>query len=55
MEEMKRKLKRALNLMWSIPLLVILLGVGALLSVTVERRLVRPDVTPGDGENGKKA
>ena len=49
---MTQKLKRILNLMWSIPLLVILIAVGMLLSVTVEKRQLRQDTTPRETDGG---
>jgi len=55
MGELKRKLVRALNLLWLIPLLVVLVAAGLLLSVTVEKRLLKRDADPGetDGVPGK--
>jgi len=55
MGELKRKLGRALNLMWSMPLLVFLFVTGMLLSVTVEKRLLRREATPRNDEDGKGA
>ena len=55
MEKMRIKLKRVLNLMWSMPLLVVLLAAGVLLSLTVEGRLLKPSATSRNDENGKLA
>lgn len=54
MEKMRIKLKRVLNLMWSMPLLVVLLAAGVLLSWTVEGRLLKSDATPRNGEDEKE-
>jgi len=53
MGDLKRKLKRVLNLLWSIPLLVILLAAGILLSVTVEKWQLRREVSSRNDEDDK--